>query len=210
MKIVKYTKAVQDLLKLKCDAQPSLHCGIIERTDGNCLAVIWIWDTRKVIGIEPTDMSYADFMHKRTALAPDNHMPLQGLPAAYKSINDVLGFNKYDAERMRAYLDKLKWPENAIASLKAVFRIYNLQDSKERELGTNLVWDGIGFGSHDIRPMKKIYDKLCKGIKPTDDEAWHAINCIKKYSRQLARLAGTANHDADHIEQWLRRAYAIK
>lgn len=83
MKIVAYTKEIQEKLKSKVEPAPYLHCGIIvmkgkdrtgEKQSGTMWA-IWVWDTREVV---EDGMSKGTIYLDGTKPVKDDHKPLKG------------------------------------------------------------------------------------------------------------------------------------
>lgn len=204
------------MLKTKTASEPWLHVGI-----ANNAAVIFVWDTRQIVAVEPINGQYDV---KGLSPAKDNALPLKGDKDGWSA---MFGFYvKGNVEAIRAALTDANRQKRQFACLLACCQIYlYMTDDDEKtpkQLGISSKgvyvqkYNGIGFSNVHHKPMSTIARKLLEEkVWPTDDEIRYCCNVMPHYAKQLAIVASSTKDNTKQskermIREILKRKFNIR
>ena len=90
---------------------------------------------------------------------------------------------------------------NEKALLKSIMLIYNNQTFEEKEAGTSIYENKIGFNRFDSKEMMRIARKIKQGTHLTEYEIAHARIVMPKYWKQLMIISKQKQKDKKEQEE---------
>ena len=90
---------------------------------------------------------------------------------------------------------------NEKALLKSIMLIYNNQTFEEKEAGTSIYENKIGFNRFDSKEMMRIARKIKQGTHLTEYEIAHARIVMTKYWKQLMIISKQKQKDKKEQEE---------
>ena len=90
---------------------------------------------------------------------------------------------------------------NEKALLKSIMIIYNNQTFEEKEAGTSIYENKIGFNRFDSKEMMRIARKIKQGTHLTEYEIAHARIVMPKYWKQLMIISKQKQKDKKEQEE---------
>lgn len=214
--IYKYNQKAVQMLKTKTASEPWLHIGIADDT-----AVIFIWDTRQIVAIEPISGQYDT---ANLTPAKDNALPLKGDKDGWSA--KLHFYEKGNVEAIKAALTTDNWNKRQFACLLACCQIYlyMTEDDEKKPKKTTISgkgiyvqkYNGIGFSGLHHQPMSAIARKLLEEkVWPTNDEIRYCCNVMPRYAKQLAIIASSSKDATNYskermIREVLKRKLNIK
>lgn len=90
---------------------------------------------------------------------------------------------------------------NEKALLKSIMIIYNNQTFEEKEAGTSIYENKIGFNRFDSKEMMRIARKIKQGTHLTESEIAHARIVMPKYWKQLMIISKQKQKDKKEKEE---------
>ena len=91
---------------------------------------------------------------------------------------------------------------NEKALLKSIMLIYNNQTFEEKEAGTSIYENKIGFNRFDSKEMMRIARKIKQGTHLTEYEIAHARIVMPKYWNQLMIISKQKQKDKKEQEEF--------
>ena len=91
---------------------------------------------------------------------------------------------------------------NEKALLKSIMLIYNNQTFEEKEAGTSIYENKIGFNRFDSKEMMRIARKLKQRVSLTEYEIAHARIVMPKYWKQLMIISKQKQKDKKEQEEF--------
>lgn len=91
---------------------------------------------------------------------------------------------------------------NEKALLKSIMIIYNNQTFEEKEAGTSIYENKIGFNRFDSKEMMRIARKIKQGTHLTEYEIAHARIVMPKYWKQLMIISKQKQKDKKEQEEF--------
>ena len=91
---------------------------------------------------------------------------------------------------------------NEKALLKSIMLIYNNQTFEEKEAGTSIYENKIGFNRFDSKEMMRIARKIKQGTHLTEYEIAHARIVMPKYWKQLMIISKQKQKDKKEQEEF--------
>lgn len=91
---------------------------------------------------------------------------------------------------------------NEKALLKSIMLIYNNQTFEEKEAGTSIYENKIGFNRFDSKEMMRIARKIKQGTRLTEYEIAHARIVMPKYWKQLMIISKQKQKDKKEQEEF--------
>ena len=91
---------------------------------------------------------------------------------------------------------------NEKALIKSIMIIYNNQTFEEKEAGTSIYENKIGFNRFDSKEMMRIARKLKQRVPLTESEIAHARIVMPKYWKQLMIISKQKQKDKKEQEEF--------